>query len=210
MSGVAADLRRSETAGRPEPDFGTGLRRIGRRRLRAVLVGAGATALALWTLLPLAWLVLLALTPRAALLRNPPLAPAPPTAANVAWLLDPGDGQAALVRLGFANSLLVAALVTALCLVVAAPAAYALCRLRFRGGPALLFAVLIGRADPGVALAVPFFWIYARHELLGTRHGLVAVDLGTTAPLVLWLLAGVFAGLRSAALAAARVDGNTP
>ena len=61
-----------------------------------------------------------------------------------------------------------------------------------------------------MALAVPFFWLYARHGLLGTRHGLVVAYLGTTVPLAVWLLVGVFAGLPPAVLAAARVDGNTP
>ena len=168
-------------------------------------------ALALWTLLPLYWLGLLSLTTRSVLLRDPtPLAPMPPTAANFAWLIESGDGQAELVRRGFANSLIIAVLVTALSLVIATPAAYAVSRRRFRGASALLFAVFVGRAYPPVALAVPFFWLYARHGLLGTRHGLVVAYLGTTVPLAVWLLVSVFAGLPSAVLAAARVDGNTP
>jgi multiple sugar transport system permease protein len=57
---------------------------------------------------------------------------------------------------------------------------------------------------------VPFFWIYARLELLGTRHGLIAAYLGATVPLAIWLLMSVFAGLSPAVLASARVDGNTP
>lgn len=167
--------------------------------------------LALWTLVPLYWLLFLALTPPLALLRQPtPLAPLPPTVANFAWLLSPGDGSAELVRRGFATSFLVAILVTFLCLAVATPAAYALSRVRFRGASAVLFAVLVGRAYPPVALAVPFFWLYARHGLLGTGHGLVIAYLGATAPLAVWLLVGVFAALPPAVLAAARVDGHTP
>jgi multiple sugar transport system permease protein len=167
--------------------------------------------LALWTLVPLYWLLFLSLTLRPALLGDPtPLVPVPPTAANFAWLLETGEGQAELVRRGFANSLLIAMLVTILSLAVAAPAAYAVSRRRFRGTSALLFAVLVGRAYPPVALAVPFFWLYARHGLLGTRHGLVAAYVGATVPLAVWLLVSVFAGLPPSVLAAARVDGNTP
>lgn len=167
--------------------------------------------LALWTLAPLYWLVFLSLTPRIALLQEPtPLVPIPPTAANFAWLLETADGQAELVRRGFANSFLIAMLVTILCLAIAAPAAYAVSRRRFRGASALLFAVLVGRAYPPVVLAITFFWLYARHGLLGTRYGLVAAYLGATAPLAVWLLVSVFAGLPSAVLDAARVDGNTP
>jgi multiple sugar transport system permease protein len=169
------------------------------------------TLLALWTLAPLYWLVFLSLTAPLALLSDPtPLVPSPPTGANFAWLLTPGDGQAAFVRNGFANSLLVAILVTILSLAIATPAAYAISHYRFQGASAFLFAVLVGRAYPPVALAVPFFWLYARHGLLGTRHGLVIAYLGATVPLAVWLLVSVFAALPPAVLAAARVDGNTP
>lgn len=172
---------------------------------------AGAVALVLWTLAPLYALTFLSLTQPIALLRDPtPLMPTEPTAANFSWLLATGNGQAAFVRGGFANSLVVAIAVTGLTLVIATPAAYALSRGRFRSSLALLVTVLASRAYPPVALAVPFFWLYARYGLLGTRHGLVAAYLGTTAPLAIWLLVSVFAGLPPVVLATARVDGNTP
>jgi multiple sugar transport system permease protein len=181
------------------------------RRARVSWISAGAVILVLWTLLPLYWLFFLALTPPIALLRDPtPLVPFPPTGANIAWLLTPGNGQAAFVRAGFANSLLIASLVTILTLAVATPAAYAVSFSRFRGAAIVHGAVLASRVYPPVALAVPFFWIYARFELLGTRHGLITAYLGTTVPLAIWLLIGVFAGLSPSVLASARVDGNTP
>lgn len=178
---------------------------------RVVRVYGGVMVLALWTLAPLYWLAFLALTPPIALLRQPtPLVPVPATAANFSWLLARESDQAALVRAGFANSLLVATVVTILSLVVATPAAYALSRSQWRDSLALHVSVLASRAYPPVALAVPLFWLYARFGLLGTRHGLIAAYLGTTAPLVVWLLVSVFAGVPLAVLAAARVDGNTP
>jgi multiple sugar transport system permease protein len=167
--------------------------------------------LALWTLVPLYWLCFLALTPPIVLLHDPiPLVPSPPTPANFAWLLTPGNGQAALVRAGLANSFFVASVVTILTLAVATPAAYAVSRSQFRGAAVLHGAVLASRAYPPIALAVPFFWLYARLDLLGTRHGLVAAYLGATVPLAIWVLMSVFAGLSPTVLAAARLDGNTP
>ena len=181
------------------------------RRARTVGVASGVALLVIWTLLPLYWLVFLALTRPIVLLHDPlPLVPAPLTSANFAWLLAPGNGQAAFVRAGFANSLLVAILVTVLTLAVATPAAYGASRSRFRGAAILHGAVLASRAYPPVALGVPLFWLYARFELLGTRHGLITAYLGATVPLAIWLLISVFAGLPPAVLAAARVDGNTP
>lgn len=182
-----------------------------KRRARAVVISGGVVLLALWTLLPIYWLAFLALTPPIVLLHDPlPLVPVPPTAANFAWLLTPGNGQSAFVRAGFANSLLIAAMVTVLTLAVATPAAYVVSRSRFRGAAIMHGMVLASRAYPPVALAVPFFWLYARYGLLGTRHGLVAAYLGATVPLAVWLLISVFAGLPPAVLASARVDGNSP
>ncbi len=181
------------------------------RRARAAWISAGVVLLTLWTLAPLYWLLFLSLTPPLILLSDPmPLVPSPPTAANFAWLLTPGNGQAAMVRAGFANSLLVASVVTILTLAVATPAAYAVSRSRWRGALLVHGAVLASRAYPPIALAVPLFWLYARLDLLGTRHGLAAAYLGATAPLAIWILISVFAGLPPAVLAAARVDGNTP
>ena len=180
-------------------------------RARAAWLAGGVVLLALWTLVPLYWLLFLSLTPRIVLLQDPlPLVPSPPTAANFAWLLTPGNGPAALVRAGFANSFLVASAVTIVTLAVATPAAYAVSRSRLRGALIVHGAVLASRAYPPIALAVPFFWLYARLDLLGTRHGLAAAYLGATVPLAIWILISVFAGISPTVLAAGRLDGNTP
>ncbi|MEZ4563387.1 MAG: carbohydrate ABC transporter permease [Thermomicrobiales bacterium] len=193
------------------PERSTNIRTVRKGQVRATGFAGGVLLLALWTLVPFYWLGFLALTPPIVLLHDPlPLVPAPPTAANFAWLLTPGNGQAAMVRAGFANSLFVATLVTLVTLVVATPAAYAVSRSRFRGAVFVHGAVLASRVYPPIALAAPFFWLYARLDLLGTRHGLAAAYLGATVPLAVWVLMSVFAGLSPAVLAAARLDGNTP
>ena len=206
-------LSRAESSASRTPPSAhrSGAPRLRRDWPRAAWLTTGLGLLSLWTLLPLYWLAFLSLTRPIALLQDPlPLIPEPPTADNFAWLLAPGNGQAALVRAGFGNSLLVATMVTLLTLALATPAAYAASRGRFRGAALMHGAVLASRAYPPVALAVPFFWLYARFELLGTRHGLIAAYLGATVPLAIWLLISVFAGLPPAVLASARVDGNTP
>lgn len=180
-------------------------------RTRAAWLTVGVVLLAIWTLVPLYWLLFLSLTPPIVRLYAPlPLVPSPPTSANFAWLLTPGNGQAAMVRAGFANSFFVASVVTTVTLAVATPAAYAVSRSRWRGAVAVHGAVLASRAYPPIALAVPFFWLYAQLDLLGTRHGLVAAYLGATVPLAIWVLISMFAGISPTVLAAARLDGNTP
>ena len=180
-------------------------------RARTAWLAIGVVLLVLWTLVPLYWLLFLSLTPPIVRLHDPlPLVPSPPTSANFAWLLSPGNGQAARVRAGFANSFLVASAVTIITLAVATPAAYAVSQSRWRGATFVHGAVLASRAYPPIALALPFFWLYARLDLLGTRHGLAAAYLGATVPLAIWVLISIFAGISPTVLAAARLDGNTP
>lgn len=179
-------------------------------RARTAWLAIGVVLLVLWTLVPLYWLLFLSLTPPIVRLHDPlPLVPSPPTSANFAWLLSPGNGQAARVRAGFANSFLVASAVTIITLAVATPAAYAVSQSRWRGAAFVHGAVLASRAYPPIALALPFFWLYARLDLLGTRHGLAAAYLGATVPLAIWVLISIFAGISPTVLAAARLDGNT-
>ncbi len=179
-------------------------------RARTAWLAIGVVLLVLWTLVPLYWLLFLSLTPPIVRLHDPlPLVPSPPTSANFAWLLTPGNGQAARVRAGFANSFLVASAVTIITLAVATPAAYAVSQSRWRGATFVHGAVLASRAYPPIALALPFFWLYARLDLLGTRHGLAAAYLGATVPLAIWVLISIFAGISPTVLAAARLDGNT-
>src|SRR5687768_15605231 len=83
------------------------------RTLRVIGTYGGAFLLALWSVLPLYWLMLLSLTPKFALLRDEPLLwPHPVTGSNYSRLVEPGFGQVTLIREGFLASLVVAGIVT--------------------------------------------------------------------------------------------------
>jgi multiple sugar transport system permease protein len=77
---------------------------------------------------------------------------------------------------------------TALTLVVATMAAYALGRLRFRFGGAVL-AVLIGTiVIPIFVIVIGLFQVMANAQLIDTKRGLVLVFVATQSPLAIWLL----------------------
>jgi multiple sugar transport system permease protein len=118
-------------------------------------------------------------------------------------------GQAPALKRGLVNSVVVASVVTALTIVVALPVAYALGRLNFRGRTGMLFAIIVTRSYPPIAIVIPFAYLYIRWNLQGTLQGLMVIYFTLTIPLFVWVMTGFFASLPRTVEAAARVDGNT-
>ena len=105
------------------------------------------------------------------------------------------------------NSILVALAVVPLTLAISVPAAYALGRLRFRYRNLLLVTVVLTRAHPPVAVAIPFHYMFLRLGVDGTLYAIVLAHLTLTIPLVTWIMSGFFAGLPRSLEWAGRVDG---
>lgn len=188
---------------------------------RRVLVYVGAALLGVWTLLPIYSLLSMSLMYNAEVISVPAhLFPHQPTLANYVRMFGlPANGpdghalgsigQAALVRRGWLNSLLVAVLVTIVTMLLAVPLAYALGRLRFRLRTGLLFALISSRAYPPMAVLIPFSYLFTSIGLQGTQIGLVVIYLTVTIPLVGWILTGFFASLPASLEKLARTDGLT-
>jgi len=184
-----------------------------------VYVGAGL--LALWTFVPIYWLLAMSFMYNSEVVTIPAdLYPHQPTFANYLRLFDlpayglSGQrlatiGQAAIVRQGWVNSLIVAVSVTALTMLLAVPLAYALGRLKFRLRSTLLFSVVTTRAYPPIAVLIPFSFLFSVVGLEGTRLALIIIYLTITIPLVSWVLTGFFAGVPLSVEKLARVDGLT-
>jgi multiple sugar transport system permease protein len=105
------------------------------------------------------------------------------------------------------NSLLVAGGTTALTLLLASLAAYALARLPVAGRTAILAAVLAASMFPQVAIAAPVWRILRALGLLNELPGLVLPYISITLPLATWLLASFFKDLPVELEEAALVDG---
>ncbi len=105
------------------------------------------------------------------------------------------------------NSLLVAGGTTAVALLLATPAAYALARLRPPGARWLLGGWLCVSMFPQIAIAGPVWHVLDQLGGLNTRWGLILPYVTLTLPLAIWILAGVFAELPRELEDAARIDG---
>ncbi|MFI6316755.1 carbohydrate ABC transporter permease [Nonomuraea sp. NPDC050556] len=104
-------------------------------------------------------------------------------------------------------SLLVGLGTVALTLLVAAPAAYSLAKLRPRGGGALSFVLLIAQMIPGIIMAMGFYAIFLSAGVLNSVPGLIVADSTLAVPFAVLILTAFMSGIPEELLQAARTDG---
>ncbi|MEQ4722115.1 carbohydrate ABC transporter permease [Nonomuraea sp. B19D2] len=104
-------------------------------------------------------------------------------------------------------SLVVGLGTVALTLLLAAPAAYSLAKLRPRGGGALSFVLLIAQMIPGIIMAMGFYAIFLSTGVLNTVAGLIVADSTLAVPFAVLILTTFMSGIPEELLQAARTDG---
>jgi ABC-type glycerol-3-phosphate transport system permease component len=107
------------------------------------------------------------------------------------------------------NSLIVCLSATALTVVIASLAGYALSRTRMRGKSLVLGFILIAGFFPIMAMVGPMFTAYRHLGLLNTYPALIISYLIYTLPIATWLLASYFSQIPRELEEAALVDGYT-
>jgi ABC-type glycerol-3-phosphate transport system permease component len=156
-----------------------------------------------WVLLPLYFLVAVALTPSGSTLDG--LHP-PSTITNRNFesvLRGSNTIWPALV-----NSVAVTIGATVLALVIAVPAAYALSHLRHRRlGRGVYLSFFVLRGVPPVALVLPFYVIFSRAGLLNTFQGITIALVPLALPYAVWTMRVFFDGVPKEIEEAASVDG---
>jgi ABC-type glycerol-3-phosphate transport system permease component len=157
--------------------------------------------LALWAF-PLYWLLAASLTPEARLFDTPSLVPTTVVFDHYRALFDERQ-----FWLPIRNSLVVAGLTTIFAVPIAACAAYALARLRFRGARLLLASILAISVFPQISVVSPLYLLLRSLGLIDTYPGLVLPYLTFAMPLAVWLLAGFFRQLPRELEEAAIMDG---
>jgi multiple sugar transport system permease protein len=174
----------------------------------------------IWTLVPLYWFGKSALQTKAEISEFPPnFYPKKVTISGLINVLGfyytrrSGErmipsGGAKQVTLGLLNSLILGIAVTVITMIVVVPLAYTFGRLEFKHKNALLFAVLLSVALPPISVLIPFYILFTRIGLSGTRVGLIIVTLTVTIPFVTWMLLGFFRNLPRVERLA-RIDGYT-
>ena len=107
------------------------------------------------------------------------------------------------------NSTVVAILTIGITIVIGAPAAYAIEKLRFRAGPRVLSYLLIGLLVPIFIALLPMFQIFNEIGLRNTYWALVIPQVAFNLPLCVYLYSGFMRYIPDSLLEAARLDGAT-
>jgi multiple sugar transport system permease protein len=153
-------------------------------------------------LMPVLWLINVALKTQAQLFVRTPTFIFQPTLDNF---------TIALTRYGILkdalNSLIIAGCSTAITLVFATLFVYGITRYRFRLRNPLLMWILNLRMLPPIAVVIPFYVVYADFGLTDTFLGLILAYLPITMPLAIWLLYGFAQDMPRSIDEAARIDG---
>lgn len=118
-----------------------------------------------------------------------------------------GAATARVYRQGILNSIIIAASVTLINLVLGTLAAYSLSRLQFIGATMMMLFYLGSRSVPAVAIMIPMFILMQEFRLLDTHAAVIIAHTTFTLPFTIWILRGYFQTIPADLEAAARVDG---
>ncbi|WP_433605416.1 ABC transporter permease subunit [Dactylosporangium sp. CA-139114] len=181
----------------------------GQRRASAVVsrLGSGLAlaALLVFVLAPLYWIAVTAFKSEGQIvMRVHDLWPTP-------WTLEQFGDLFTTKPFGrwYLNTVLVSVASTAVALVCAALAGYALARLRFRGAQGFTVTVLLTYVMPGALLFIPLYQLLIGTRLTDSLWSLVVTYPTFTLPFATWLLTGYFSSIPVELEEAALVDGCT-
>jgi multiple sugar transport system permease protein len=174
------------------------------RTQRLTFWGLGNTLVILWALIPVLWL--------ASLSFKDPATIGDGSFIPTKWTLDNYRGifDTSLFTRALVNSIGIAVIATALAVVVATLAAYAIARLRFPGKSVLVGASLLIAIFPPISLVSPLFNLWRQLGLFDTWAGLIVPYLTFSLPLAIFILQSFFREIPWSLERAARVDGATP
>ena len=175
----------------------TPARTEGRARSKTA-IGVVVTAVMLF---PIYWMVNVSLTRGQDMRKSPP-----------DWFPLHGtlDGYRAVLdqQLPYlATSLVIGLGAVALTLVIAAPAGYAMAKLRPPGARSLGFVLLIAQMIPAVIMAMGFYAIYLAVGALNTLPGLIVADSTIAVPFGVLVFTAFMSGIPPEVVEAAEVDG---
>jgi len=173
-------------------------------KAKNIVITTLLTVLAVIWILPIYWMIVMAITPNDLLkLNSTALWPQGFTLQNFLGVLKIG-----LTIRWFLNSLIVTILGTALTLVLQSMAAYAFAKMRFKGRQLLFSLTLAGLMVPKEAMFIPLFLMFAQVSGHNTYAALylprVAIPMGV------FIMAQFFKGIPDSVTEAAQIDGASP
>jgi multiple sugar transport system permease protein len=178
-----------------------------RRRWGRIGLYASAIAFALVAVFPFSWALITMFKQSSDLYvkaNNPFWFNQPPTLEHVRYLFSQTNYLTFL-----RNTVIVGLAVTAITLVLALPAAYALARLRLRWGERMGIAIFLVYLIPSTLLFIPMTRVVINLGLQESLWGLIVVYPTITIPISAWLLMGFFKGIPMDIEEQALVDGQS-
>ena len=151
------------------------------------LYAIAGIGLAVWAF-PVFWGLLTSFKTERDVLAYPPVFVFTPTLANYREVI---LGAASIVP-NLVSSLIVSTLATALTMLFAIPAAYAMARLRFPAKRGTGFYVLATQMLPPVGLIIPYYLVLQKIGGLDTYGGLTVIYLTFSLPFAIWLMVSYF------------------
>jgi multiple sugar transport system permease protein len=163
----------------------------------------------LWTIIPVYHMLLFAISPRDTATSGR-LWPKNPTLQNFDHVFNQKHFYLNHFWQQLGNSLWIALAVGAITLVVATMAAFAISRLKVRGGRTVLNLALFTYFIPAAFLAVPMYKTMATYGLLNNHWSLILSMVTIASPYCIWVLKQASDKLPFELDEAARMDGATP
>src|SRR6266567_2060049 len=163
----------------------------------------------LWTMLPIYHLFLFAISPKESAFAGK-LWPDHPTLHNFEVVFRQQHYYLSNFWLQLWNSLLIAVTVGMLTLIVATAAAFAISRLKVKGGRTVMNLALFTYFIPAAFLAVPMYRTMGIYGLLNSQWALILAMVTIAAPYSIWVLKQASDKLPYELDEAARMDGASP
>ena len=176
------------------------------RESRLLLIGIPVL---IWTMLPIYHLFVFSISPKETVLSGQ-LWPDQPTLQNFRIVFQEQHHYLAHFWLQMWNSLIIAVAVGVLTLVVATGAAFAISRLKVRGGRLMMNLALFTYFIPAAFLAVPMYKTMSVYGLLNNQWSLILAMVTLASPYAIWVLKQASDKLPYELDEAAVMDGASP
>ena len=174
------------------------------RSLQSVLLGSLAWVTALLLFFPIFWMVLTSFKTEIDAFATPPQFIFMPTLENYLHIQERSD------YFHFAwNSVLISFSATALCMLIAVPAAYSMAFYETKRTKQTLLWMLSTKMLPPVGVLMPIYLLAKGAGLLDTRIALIVIYTLINLPIVVWMVYTYFKDIPREILEAARLDGAT-
>ncbi|SDX76947.1 carbohydrate ABC transporter membrane protein 2, CUT1 family (TC 3.A.1.1.-) [Modestobacter sp. DSM 44400] len=167
---------------------------------------AGGVVIVLYALFPIAWIVSLSLKAPSDL-NNGQFLPTNTSWENYSLILSGGASDLFLPALR--NSFGICLIATAISVLLAMFAAYAIARLDFPGKKLILSTALAVAIFPVISIVTPLFNLWRQIGLYDTWPGLIIPYLSLTLPISIWTMSAFFREIPWEMEQAAQVDGAT-